>query len=247
MTWFKLDDQFPDHPKVVAAGADAAWLFVAAGCYAAKHATDGRVPKTMLLRLTDQKNPQKLTARLIEVGLFHDRGDEIEVHDFLDYNPSKAETEARRDAKRIAGAKGAAIRWHGSVPSESHVPRDAPDPTRPAVPNGTERPRRKRRPPVDFDPTDAHRAFALEGGLDLDKERDGWITWCEAQGRTYANLNAGFTTWLHRAVEFGRGGRPIATYAELTGEPKRCATCANTGHYFDGSGEFVECDHGRVA
>jgi hypothetical protein len=115
--------------------------------------------------------------------------------------------------------------------------------------NPPSRPPRKQRPHPDFEPTDNHRAYALERGLDIDDQRDRWITHCEAKGTTYANLNSGFATWLHRAVDFGQGGKPVATFAELTGraEPKVCGQCANTGHYFDKQGEFVECSHGRVA
>jgi hypothetical protein len=68
---------------------------------------------------------------------------------------------------------------------------------------------RKRRPPKDFQPSEEHRTYASEHGLDLLGERDGWVLWCEANGRTYSVLNAGFSTWLRNAVRFGGGGKAL--------------------------------------
>jgi hypothetical protein len=51
MTWVKLDDQFPSHPKMVLAGGDAAWLHVCALCYCGQHLTDGKFPKAIVGRL----------------------------------------------------------------------------------------------------------------------------------------------------------------------------------------------------
>jgi hypothetical protein len=100
MPWVKLDDQFPDHPKVVAAGVQAAWLFVASLCYCNRFLTDGTVPVAMIPRLTEQSNTAKLAARLVDVGLWELEGDNYTIPDFLDYQPSRAKvTEDRRQAK----------------------------------------------------------------------------------------------------------------------------------------------------
>ncbi len=130
MTWFKLDDNFPDNPKVVAAVEDAGLgiigLFVSAGCYCSRQETDGRFPKSMAVRFGATR---KLVAALVTHGLWHDLGDYYEIHDFLEYNPSKAELDSKRKAKSMAGAMGAAKRWA----SVSHDTPNAPDPTRPVT------------------------------------------------------------------------------------------------------------------
>lgn len=64
---------------------------------------------------------------------------------------------------------------------------------------------RKRRPQPAFEPSESHREYATKHHLDLTEERDSWVLWCEANGKTYDKLNAGFSTWLRKAVEFGRG------------------------------------------
>lgn len=110
MSWAKLDDQFPQHPKVLRAGPDAAWLHVCAVCYCAQYLTDGFVPKEAVATLSTLRQPARLAARLVEVGLWHDRGDQFEVHDYLAYNPTREKVEGERaaakDRRSKSGQKG---------------------------------------------------------------------------------------------------------------------------------------------
>lgn len=129
MTWFKVDDQFPRHPKVLRAGTDAAWLFVAGGCYCAQYLTDGRIPKDALMGLTQLRNPVKLAARLVEVGLWHDHGAEWEVHDYLVYNPSREHVEAERRKAAERRAKGTRASRERRATDARRTPAPVPDPS----------------------------------------------------------------------------------------------------------------------
>lgn len=94
MTWLKLDDNFADHPKVLAAGPDAVMLWLTGLCYAGRHLTDGRVPRGIF-------HDQALTDRLVDVGLLEPDDDGCyRIHDFLDFNPSRADVEADREAAK---------------------------------------------------------------------------------------------------------------------------------------------------
>ena len=108
MSWVKLDDKFTGHTKVLAAGPEAAWLHIEGLCYCAQQETDGVIPDAALAHLTQFSKPKatKLAARLVEVGLWERNGTGWLVHDYLDYNPSKKELEARRETKRRAGQAG---------------------------------------------------------------------------------------------------------------------------------------------
>lgn len=53
MPWVRLDDQFTDNPKVVAAGPLAGWLYVSSLVYSARNLTDGFIPVGMVMRLAD--------------------------------------------------------------------------------------------------------------------------------------------------------------------------------------------------
>ena len=110
MAWVKLDDQFPDHPKIIAAGGEAAWLYVAGLCYCSAKLTDGMIPSAMISRLTDRRNAPKLADKLVEVGLWEHADGGYMVHDYGDYQPLASLVRARREseteAKRVAGKLG---------------------------------------------------------------------------------------------------------------------------------------------
>ncbi len=88
MTWVKLDDQFPDHPKVIAAGPQAGWLYICGICYSARYLTDGFVPASVVPRLMNA-NTTKLIERLVAVGLWEVTEDGYHIHDYLAYNPRR--------------------------------------------------------------------------------------------------------------------------------------------------------------
>jgi hypothetical protein len=61
-----------------------------------------------------------LIDELVRAGLW-DRDDKgYVIHDYLEYNPSKAQVLAVREAKSEAGKRGAATRWHGGLNGTSH-------------------------------------------------------------------------------------------------------------------------------
>src|SRR3990167_2964612 len=51
MAWVRLDEEFPDHPKIVSAGPLAAWLYVAGLCYCNRLLTNGFIPEDQISRL----------------------------------------------------------------------------------------------------------------------------------------------------------------------------------------------------
>jgi hypothetical protein len=100
MAWVRLDDTFPEHPKIDAAGGDAAWLHVCALSYCNRNETDGYVPRERITKLSDRKQPYRLAARLVAVGLWDVAVDGWQIHDYLDFQPSKAKLQAERDAAK---------------------------------------------------------------------------------------------------------------------------------------------------
>jgi hypothetical protein len=102
MAWVKLDDQFPDHPKIVAAGAEAAWMYVVALCYSNRMMTDGFIPQNQVSRLVSSVSDNQLVERLIEVGLWEvrTRPAGYYIHDYLIYQPSRSQILKERQAAR---------------------------------------------------------------------------------------------------------------------------------------------------
>lgn len=128
MGWVYLDDSFPEHAKIIAAGGDAVLLWVYGLAYCNRRLTEGRIPKAYVPQLTDRRKPLELAAKLVKVGLWLEDGDHYRVHDYDKWNHSAT---AKAKAKKAADA-----RWkdkpkpdaqaHAQASGE-HVPRDMPD------------------------------------------------------------------------------------------------------------------------
>lgn len=100
MAWVKLDDQFSEHPKIMQAGPLAAWLYVCGLTYVARQLTDGFIPESKVRSLADISNWRQLADRLVKIGLWEKVDDGFQVHDYLDYNPSRQQVLANREATK---------------------------------------------------------------------------------------------------------------------------------------------------
>lgn len=107
MTWVRLDDGASQHRKVLAAGAEAAWLWACGLMYANRQpAKDGIIPAVALPILYPLRQPAKLAAKLVEVGLWEAVDGGWRVHDYHDYQPSVEDAEALREKRSEAGRRG---------------------------------------------------------------------------------------------------------------------------------------------
>lgn len=114
MTWSRFDDAAAKSPKAIKAGNDAWALWVGAIMYSNRHSTDGLIHISALAsECLPHPIPKAKARRLAELlccaqlrpdgaGLFErtDQTDTYVVHDFLSWNPSKSEIEAKRSADR---------------------------------------------------------------------------------------------------------------------------------------------------
>jgi hypothetical protein len=98
-----IDDCLVEHPKFIAAGPEAGWMWLAGVLYARRALTDGFIPYAKVRTLVlGQKKPFSVADRLVNVGLWQREKDGFRVHDFFDHNPSKAQVQdyQRRDKER---------------------------------------------------------------------------------------------------------------------------------------------------
>ncbi|MFA6358957.1 MAG: hypothetical protein WCY09_09905 [Candidatus Omnitrophota bacterium] len=153
MAWIKLDDQWMDNPKIIKAGRDARDMWLASVTYCAKQLTDGYfhqnlIPMLAVMAGIDVANCQTFAKTLLDVCLWESKDGMYYVHDYLDYNPTKEQTEQNRIARSEAGraggiakaskmpskmlantlAKGVAKSWQKSAPSPSPSPSPFPFP-----------------------------------------------------------------------------------------------------------------------
>lgn len=130
MSWARLDDQFPDHPKVRALGCYGIALQAAAICYCARYLTDGFLSHSTADQLiaslfavwTHPETGQVVTPAvtsgmsgqdagdldwkmlMVLAGLWDPEDQGFRVHDYLDYNPTRSavQKERRKTALRVA-------------------------------------------------------------------------------------------------------------------------------------------------
>jgi hypothetical protein len=132
MPWVKIDDGFFDNPTNRDLGSAGRDLFLAGLCYCAKGLTDGHISRRDLPLILAQAQVRKSTVtKLIEAGRWIDRGDHLEVAEYLTYQPSRARVEADREAAKERQRR-ARTRSHAVTPTVTNgVTHAPPDPTRP--------------------------------------------------------------------------------------------------------------------
>ena len=104
MSWFRIDDRFHSHPKVLRAGNAAVGLWVRCGAYSTDYGTDGLVPAEIVARFGAARE----VSALVDARLWVPTDDGMLIPDFLDYNSSRAERDERlkRDAERKRVERG---------------------------------------------------------------------------------------------------------------------------------------------
>lgn len=123
MTWIRIDDQFADHPKLLAVGPLGLALQISAICYCARHLTDGFMSRVTVRALvaklslpwSDQSGVDWSAAAtsgmqgceasefdwpglMVEAGLWDEVDGGYKVHDYEHFNPTKAQVTKQREA-----------------------------------------------------------------------------------------------------------------------------------------------------
>jgi hypothetical protein len=146
MPWVRIDEEFPDHPKVVGAGPLGIAMQVAALCYCNRHLTDGFVPRSTARRLIDLDGlgvkPDDVIAALLAVGMWVRVDGGYQIHNYDHYQPTREQVLAERERNAKAGKKGGLARAakhtanHRASGAPSTPPSTAPGGS-PSTPSGT--------------------------------------------------------------------------------------------------------------
>lgn len=110
MTWVKISDDLWRHPKVVDLmddpdGPAGLCLWTLAQSWIGETLTDGLIPARQPMRLLGS-DPSAAIGALVRARLWEPAPGGWRVHDFLQYNPSRAQVIALRKARAEAGQKG---------------------------------------------------------------------------------------------------------------------------------------------
>lgn len=235
MTWLKKDDRFPDHRKIRRLTDGAYRLHDTALCACAKDETDGLVTDADIDDMEHGPRLRKHIPALVAAGLWEQVPGGWEIHDYLHYNPSHEQLNAKRAADRErqnrrrhrvepsnpdespsdgdVSRRDSAVTPLGVAAVSQHPVPSRPVPSRP-TPTGVSDGARKRatRLPADFIPsTKSREAILTESpALDLHREHakfvDHWTAQPGAKG-VKADWDATWRNWMRRAAEQAPNGK----------------------------------------
>ena len=109
MPWAKVDDKLHGHPKAAKAGLEALGLHLLAMSHCAAYETEGHVGRSF----PEEKagvSWSGLTDSLVKSGLWEVNGNGWLIHDWLKYNPSRAQAKRLAKQKQAAGKRGGEVK-----------------------------------------------------------------------------------------------------------------------------------------
>jgi hypothetical protein len=92
MTWIKLEDKTPRHPKVAGLSDKSFRAWIESLCYASEFLTDGILPLAFLKKVGKHAHTELLAAGL---WILHETG-EITIHDYLEHQTPKEKIQSKR-------------------------------------------------------------------------------------------------------------------------------------------------------
>jgi hypothetical protein len=96
MSWVRLDDNFPNHPKVVGLNDQAFRLYISGLCYASHYLTDGLIIEPAMRRLDGADGVNEL----VEAGLWLKVAKGWQIASYGEYQTPKSEVERAKQANR---------------------------------------------------------------------------------------------------------------------------------------------------
>jgi hypothetical protein len=239
VTWVKIDDGQSSHPKMVRCDLAAKGLWLDCLTWSAHELTDGFIPAGLPKQRGARGN--RLTGQLVAAGLWEIVPGGWQIHDYLEYNPSREQVEEKRAALHEARSKAGTVGGQRSAerrlaetgtslmlgarnnPNRSIQPNQAPNSHRTPV---------ARSPyPVEstyIEPNGSHPASEHESGRSVSTNEN--------------------TKRNETRTERGKTPRPVAgpwpaqldpAAAAVDGSTPPCPKCSN-GHV-DQRGKFLGC------
>lgn len=109
MPWVRFDDRYPVSRKVGGLSDAAFRLHTEAIFWCARELTDGRIARDELKLVSGIARPDRHVAELVRRGLWDETAGGWQIHDYLDYQPTRAKVLADREKKAAAGRVGGVV------------------------------------------------------------------------------------------------------------------------------------------
>jgi hypothetical protein len=99
MGWVRIDDNFADHPKIIALGDTAFRLFITGLCYSNRQLTDGVIPYQIVNAWVGD-NIEKPSDELEDQGLWERVDKGFQIRSYTEYQPTRDKVHKKRDEAR---------------------------------------------------------------------------------------------------------------------------------------------------
>ncbi len=99
-TWVRLDDNYPNHPKVMSLSSDAVRLHITCICYASQYLTDG----VIATKIAEKLGSEEFYVELLDSKLIERTESGWLLSSYLEYQSSKEEVETakRKNKERLS-------------------------------------------------------------------------------------------------------------------------------------------------
>lgn len=215
MPWFKVDDGLFTSRKVLSiprtSRMQAMGLWCVAGAWAARELSDGFVPAYVVGELGATTRQADV---LVYCGLWESADGGYQFHDWHDYQPTREDTEAKRESarERMRKLRGSSDEVRANTEERSGEVRDPsvrdsrPVPSRPEVPSelpaGTTK--RATQLPKDWAPSQSAIDYAQANGIDLEHQVGQFKSHHQSKGSTFKNWDQAFRTWLGNSKQWSK-------------------------------------------
>ena len=125
MGWVRLDDNFADHPKVIALSDSAFRIYINALCYSNRQLTDGFIPNPVYEIWASRESNEEPADALIEADLWEVTNGGFLIRSYTEYQPTREMVNEKRDQ-----AKERLKRYRERNANETPPPTQ-PNPTQP--------------------------------------------------------------------------------------------------------------------
>lgn len=253
MAWIRVDDHFDEHPKLAKIGPLGWGMWLAGLAYCNRNLTDGFIPWTKARTLAsfetldgedriwtlsrtcgmtgDDIDANWVINLLVDAELWEVVDGGFQIHDYNDYQPTKAEIEEQRTKKSAAGQAGgrASVEARAQAkakqvlndlsteseaksnpkpnPNPKPIGSDEPITEPPLSPKGEKRKSNSTKPfvmPDDFTLTDERIAYAENKGMAraaIENLFEEMRLWSRMKGGKYLDWDAAWQTWVRRRID----------------------------------------------
>lgn len=127
MGWVRIDDNFSDHPKVIALSDSAFRTYISALCYSNRQLTDGFIPHAVY----DRMGVKGDSVELVQADLWELLSDGWQIRSYTEYQPTREKVHEKREQAKERLKRFRDKQSNADETEKKRLPQPIPNPTQP--------------------------------------------------------------------------------------------------------------------